>query len=473
MIRPLLLLFVVSTAFAQYTPSGPHFSTILSPGWTWLQDTPPLIISGGVVVDSCVATASTCTFPVLATTSGSVAAIILGTTNNVTISSVTGGGGWTHCAACHLFDAAGFNWDIAYSTTLSAGTTSVTVNLTGAAGGTTSDLFYANFIELLPPAGFSGQFDVGNTLAEAACTSCVGVNLGTLGGTDAIIQATTGGPNVGFNLFGSPYFTEYLSNAGNLTAIQLNATSGAGPTLAQATSAAVDWTAIAFKSTAGSFTPPTPVFSLVSVASTVNDGLVYLSCSPTCSLTVPSTGSGHLLFLQVSNPSGNFLSSATGGGTWVVPTGASTCQLNQSGSAVSCGYVLSSTSSATTINLTMSASATYGVMYYEVSRTSGSFVLDTQASTGITGTTSTTTGQALTLSGTNDVIFQELSSLATNIPLAQSLYPQPLLKTSQGQIFANDKASTGVLLNTKNGTAPKYLMFATGQAAAVSAVAFK
>jgi hypothetical protein len=472
----LLCLAVIAcsiTAHGQFLSPGFNRGPLtLNPGWTWLQDSVPLHISGGTVQDICVATASTCTFPVISTTAGSVWVALVGTSNNVTITATSG---WTLCpsSACHNFDALGFNWDIAYSTSGSSGTTSITVNLSGAAGPTTGDLFYINFIELLPPAGFTGAYDTGGIVHSASCTTCSGVAL-TLTGTDAVIQATTGGDHTSFSQFSSPYFTEYISNAGNVTGVALNTTSGTAPTIVAQPSGPMDGAAIAFKSTAGTFTPPTPVFSLVNLASTVNDSEVWLNCSPTCSLTIPSTGTGHLLFVQVSDESGTNLSAITGGGTWVIPSGSNTCAKNNSGITTSCAYVLSSSSGATTLNMTMTGSSgNIGVMYYEVARTSGSFVLDAQNSTSITTVASPQSGQGLTLTGTNDVIFQEIASADANVPLAQSLYPQPLLKTSQAQVFANNNASTGVLLNSTNGAAPSYLTFATGDPAVVSAVAFK
>src|SRR5574343_953860 len=76
--------------------------------------------------------------------------------------------------------------------------------------------------------------------------------------------------------------------------------------------------------------------------------------APTCVFTVTSTGSGNLLVITATQFSGgaNYISSISGGGTWVVPTGANYQMANACCGAVSSGYVLSSTSGTTSITVT-------------------------------------------------------------------------------------------------------------------------
>jgi hypothetical protein len=85
-----------------------------------------------------------------------------------------------------------------------------------------------------------------------------------------------------------------------------------------------------------------------------------------------------------------------------------TCQISyvQAGNnAFSCGYVLSSVAGATNISVTLNGNSSTGFGIWEIATTSGTFALDTQGS-HVNAASFAPSGQALTLSGANDVIFQ-------------------------------------------------------------------
>ena len=149
--------------------------------------------------------------------------------------------------------------------------------------------YSVSFLEALPPAGYTGSFDVGGSQANSSCSaSCNGVAL-SLTATDIVFQVADPGTNTAGPLAcSSPYVTDSNGNC-----VYLNATSGSAPTTAQATTSYNSIVAVAFKTTAGSFTKPALPFTMQNIVAT-NAGT--LNCSPTCSLTVPSTGSGHLLY---------------------------------------------------------------------------------------------------------------------------------------------------------------------------------
>jgi hypothetical protein len=425
----------------------------LSPGWTYLQDVNNNADCSG---------ATTCTFGVAfpATTAGSVWVAALFTGNNVTMSSVSGGGGtWTHCpTSCHNFTTPS-NVDAMYNLTGSSGTTNITV--TASANG--SGGYGIEFIELLPPSGYTASIDATGSNGSSSCSSCTGVGL-TVTGTDAIVQLPTVNNGLDlWNLFSSPYTTTTFGNG-----IALNTSSGTAPTFQQSGGASTAAVAgLAFKTTAGTFTPPTQVFSMVNI--TMNPGSAS-NCSPTCSITIPSTGSGHLLFVQATNPNTASISSISGGGTWVIPSGSNTCKilLTSTNDQTSCAYVLSSTSGVTSLSVTMNTNTVNGYfVVYEVSRSSGSFTLDAQNSSQVSASFHPN-GQGLTLSGSIDVLFQTMYCPGGATTL--TLYPGP--RSSLGNQIQQGDTSTGFLLNSSNGTAPIWIN-PQNNATAVTGVAFQ
>lgn len=421
-----------------------------SAGWAFVQDT---------VITTCKSGTSSCNINIniMPTTAGTVWILRIHTPNNVTITSVSGGGGsWQLCPAssCHLFDSSltgGDNQDLAYNLSGTAGTTSVTVNLSGPAG----SFFGGNFLEILPPPGSTASFDTAGTSTSSTCTTCAAPSL-TLSGTDAVVQVLSGNGAAAWNSWSSPYMTDFAANG-----IGLNVSSGTGPTISVASPGGGDVTAIAFKSSAGVFTPPTGPISLVSYANPRN-----VNCAPSCSITVPSTGANHLLFLEAGDLSSTSISSVSGGGTWTTPSGANTCKISMAGGyAMSCAYVLASSAGATTINITMSGSASANFTFSEVSSSSGQFTFDTEASAS-NAAQFFPSGPSLTLSGTNDVVFQ--AAMIPGGASGQTWYPQPL--DGFNWVFTN--ASFGILLNTAQAPAPLYDDL-QNNATVVSGVAFK
>lgn len=425
--------------------------------WTYVQDS---------LGTYCVAGASSCTMSagnIVPTTAGTVWVMEIQTTNNVTITSVTGGGGgWTLCPAssCHLFSSSpARNVDMAYNLTGAAGTTSVTVNLSGGSG----TIFGANFFEFLPPPGSTASFDAAATNLSTNCSgTCPGVGL-TITGTDVILQSMHANSASTWNAWSSPYTTLPLGEG-----LYLNAKSGAAPTVKVSGTGAVVH-AIAFKSTAGSFTPPTKPISVVNFTST---GLNGTSCSPTCSISVPSTGAGNLLFIEAANLNNNFISSVSGGGTgWVIPSGGNSCRISYvlaGNNALSCAYLLSSTAGATSISITMTGGGAEFFSIWEVTSTAGAFAFDTQSSTQNSASFSPP-GAALSLTGTNDAVFQAI--FVPGGTSSGSYLMQPRIPGASLNFFNNNAAEGGVM--NVSSAPPIIWVNQQNNATVVTGVAFK
>lgn len=391
------------------------------------------------------------------------------TGNNVTITSVSGGGGtWQLCPAssCHLFNS-GFtdNQDLAYNLSGTGGASTITVTISGAPG-----FWGGNFMEFLPPAGATPSFDVSGTRTSSTCNPCTGVGL-TLSATDLVVQVLSGNGAKGataWNAFSAPYMTDYASDG-----INLNATSGAPPTVTVPTPGG-DFSAIAFKTSLGSYTPPSLPMSVVSYTQVLG-----ANCTPSCSFTIPTTGSGRLLYVESSNLSSVFISSVSGAGTsWVVPTAANTCRISVSGGSLSCAYELSSSAGATSLTVSMTGTASTYFAVWEIASTTGPFTFDAEGSAQRGGSPNVTVqGIGLTLSGTNDVIFQ--SAFIPGGTNAVSLYPHPLNANGQGTEFFSNASNGGAnaanaaLLNTTNGTAPLWINGGNNSVTAATGVAFR
>lgn len=438
-------IFLLAIGFAL-----PLIASAQAQTWKYVQDS---------LLTGCSANSNSCSvgaFNIIPTTAGTVWAVAIHTPNNVTISSVTGGGGaWTLCPAssCHVYNSMlGDNVDVAYNLSGSAGTSQVTINLSGNPGG----FFGGNFFELLPPPGTTVSFDAVGTNSSTTCTTaCQGVGL-TLSATDAVLQIIHGNSPATWNGWSSPYTTLPLGEG-----LYLNAPSGAlsAPTVVT-NGAGGTFVGIAFKSSAGSFAPPpSQPISVVNYAS-----INVPSCNVTCSLTIPSTGSGHLLYLQSGTLQGTHITSVSGGGTWVIPSGANTCQVTLSPSdTLSCAYALSSTGGVTTLNVTMSGSSNVSFTVSEVASASGSFVLDAQGS-ATNAASYNPKGVTVTVTGTNDVIFQ-----AAFVPGGTS----SVSSYTQGNLnFLNNDGAQVARLNTADGTAPTWIN-EQNNATVVSGIAFK
>jgi hypothetical protein len=392
-----LLLFLAPRAFAQR--------------WTFVQESH---------ITYCTNTASSCTSSagtIVPTVANSVRVVSIWTSANVTITSVTGGGSsWTLCPNCHTRTTGGDNVDMAYTTGGgTSGQTVFTVNLSGGAGG----LFLFWFTEFLPPTGSTASLDASGstTTGSTNCATCSLVGL-TLTGTDVVYQQRIGAKPVPWHAFSAPYVMTQAQNA-----LALNTNSGTAPTMTASGTEVAGAAALAFKSSAGTFAPPAQNIVPKNVTATPEAG--GLACTPTCSLTIPSTTAGNLLYLQSFTTTGSMISSVTDsqGDTWVAPAQGSgtgsTCQshatLSSTNMALGCAYALAAKGGTTSVSITLSGGGQNPASFVlvELGPTGGTFALDAgsapQGST-LNAASLTSSGQSLTLaSGADDAIFQALA----------------------------------------------------------------
>lgn len=388
---------------------------ILNPGWTWVQGFiyPNCSGSSCAIPADCTTSAPTCMTPTVA---GSVWAIFLINENNVTICpmtggtgsctglpGVTGGGGtWSLCpgSECHLYNATiDGNVDGAYNLGGATGTTGgITVNLSGASGA----YFAFYFVELLPPSSYVASYDKGGTaFTLTSATSYPAVALPVSGNTDAIVQISAAAVDAAnFQSWSGSYITDTQSDG-----ICLNCTSGAAPTFTgSGTPGPAEFVAMAFKSSANIFTLPAPKGALVKYTPSFVNGGSHVSCSPNCPTIATVVNNNDLVVLIYGNQSGPDALSSIGTG-WVIPSGASTCAAASGGSlSFGCAYLLSSTAGANIAPVLASNTTTANFAVYEIS---GSFVLDSQNAATHTQTCSVV-GLAPTITGTSDVVFQEI-----------------------------------------------------------------
>lgn len=198
---------------------------------------------------------------------------------------------------------------------------------------------------------------------------------------------------------------------------------------------------------------------------TVKTSNTCSSCT-SLSLTVASTGSNHLLVAAVVYTGGTTggISSISGGGTWTIDTN---CVHSQSGSfgGIACAYVpCTSSSGATSIAFTFSASNNYAVVFYEDSASTGSCSYDTSNYVSDPSQTSQP-GVALTLTGTKDALFQFADAGAGTLSIS-SPYTLDLQGSISGTYgFAND-------INGTSGSAPTWTISAANYLVG-GAIAFK
>jgi len=432
--------------------------------WTYVQES---------VITYCANNTSSCgnfAGTMIPTQANTVWIFGISTTNDVTATVSGGGATWTECSTCTTY-LSGFRRNrIFYALGGTAGSTNFSISLSGNSGSS----FAVTFVEVQPPAGTTASFDVGGVTSSSTCSgTCTGVAL-TLSATDVVVQFLNRNAPADWKGWSSPYLT--LPNGDG---VHVNAPAGseAAPTvnvLPGATGAV--FSAIAFKSTAGSFTPPAPgPMSLVSfVDPDPASGLNGLNCAPSCSLAVPATGSGHLLYLEAANTSGVFLGSVSGGGTWVVPA---SCQIKggqNAGNALSCAYALSSSSTpATAINITMAGNANSMLAFYEVASTTGAFAFDT-SNTATNAASTSPSGASLSLAqGATDVVFQSILVFGGTSSL--SYFPNVRgCRSGCGPQFWNGQAASDAILNVTSTTlnTPKYSN-QQNNATIVSGIAFK
>jgi hypothetical protein len=192
------------------------------------------------------------------------------------------------------------------------------------------------------------------------------------------------------------------------------------------------------------------------------------SCSPT-SITVTSTGSGHLLTIVMTaynGQTGSIIAPTTGcGGSWTVDTNSAV----NSGSTfgrVTIAYCLSSTSGVTSIAFTVDASNNYRYHFLEYSFT-GSSVSYATSNHVINTASNTQVGVTLSgLSGNNVILRCSMEPVnVTNTITAP--YTIELNVSGSGAT-----AATADSLNTASGTGPTWTLGASSSAMIEGAIAF-
>ncbi len=415
---PLLLaLLFACTAHAQFVPIG-------SPG----------VVGGGTGVWSLAQnptqypeTTATFTITLPAPSAiGNVGALI-GVTNSGTntLSSITGGGTWNIQPGCHANGGGSIGGtDCAYVIyTSSVSSLSVTLNATS-----NSRWYYyeGNF------TGMSGiSLDAVGTFPDTTSgTSLTGVGLGLSGSNDFIIQlvATSGG-NV--TAISSPY-TDFQGASFTGTAVSLNTTSGSAPTFTNSNAQTSLAAAIAFSGTG--VAPPS--FALVQHPNNFTCAFTTAAATHSCTLTgITSTVAGQgiavasAIFDQA--PSGNAptIASVTGDTSLVHCTTPNPVYQTvyiagtNGNAALDCYETTSAVGSTTAITVTWNTPGQTGTpfTYIDVelvafSKSLGSISVDTTGTSDNSGANCTTcTGPPLTLTGSNDFIFQFVAMDNPNI----------------------------------------------------------
>jgi hypothetical protein len=445
-----ICLLILGVGAFQYVPSSytANGTLSLNPGWQFVQDFTPANCSGTTCVMPSTCTTVNCIAPPTVGDVVVVAMFMSGSTTAV-ISGISGSTGttWTNCGSgCHSAQAANTTIDVEYTLAIQATTQGLTVtcSVAGCANGAFLDVQ-----EWRPPSGKTAIFDDGEQHQTASCTTCTGATL-TVTGTDFIIQYPAGAVAPVNLPWSSPY-------SGTLQAMGIctNCTSGTAPTFTAASATIMNIVGIAFKTSAGVFTPPTPTFSIANYSQPTLS--TAANCSPSCSITIASTGSGHLLFVTEWDTNSGSPTLAISGFT--SPGG---CHEGGAtgGLTLNCAYLLSSTASVTSLSVTMSSNTSVAYFaVWEISRISGSFSLDTVGCTLNAGNANfLPPGEALTLANTNPhVTFQMI--VASGGVDGATFYPLPFANTSgNGTVItnANTSGSNAVLLNDTVGQTPAW-----------------
>lgn len=173
------------------------------------------------------------------------------------------------------------------------------------------------------------------------------------------------------------------------------------------------------------------------------------SCTTTSFSLPATTGTNHILYVgDNEGGTGGGISSITGGGTWVAPAGCAISDVAV-GFGVSCAYALSSSSGTSSITLNFNGSAQQHVFFYYEYSCSATASVDTSGAFDESSNTSPMVGIALTLSGTNDIIYQNI----------RSAFSAPTGISSPYGEFNNDtgaQSAWATAENTTNGSAPTW-----------------
>ena len=192
---------------------------------------------------------------------------------------------------------------------------------------------------------------------------------------------------------------------------------------------------------------------------------VHASCgtSLTCTLTVASTGTGHLLVLvgqvysttHIAEASWPVYASASGGGSWVwCPSCTNYARLAYADQVSQvAAYVLSSTSGTTSVSMTLTGSAPSGwaLEFVEVPYTGSGLALDGAGiNTSTSCGSSACVGATLPISGTTDYLLQYIRSFQAAPTGITGAY------TDFTDYVSATKSAVAGAKNTTTGTAPSW-----------------
>jgi len=185
---------------------------------------------------------TSCSVTVSATGSGHLITVIVqpNTATNTTISSVSGGGTYTHCTNCAASNGAGGAIDASYTLSSTSGATSISATLSQSGGASwTMEVFEYSFTN--GPISLDAS---GNRVQTTNVANPAGVALTLTGTNDVIVQG--GWYTTPFTAISSPYSSPADFPGGNGAAGAINTSSGTAPTWT-ATSGQGPFMAIAFK----------------------------------------------------------------------------------------------------------------------------------------------------------------------------------------------------------------------------------
>lgn len=468
---------------------------VVTSGWTYLLGTSASTTANSGpfwIGNGCTSTLTNfCTMPLPTTTAGAdmVFGLVVGNGSDTTTissaftcSSLIGG----KCTVGNAIDtcttgsfhhqSTNDNQDACYVAGGVGGATFVTENWSGTPLGTGTGT-YMETVQILPPlcngvrctsSLDSNVYNFSNTTCGGGCTG----SAMTLTATDGIIGIYDSGSGAPDN-FVAPYVNDFIGNMYALDATSAPAYQLTGPawyTLNQ----------FAFKSQGLSYSPTAPLFTFVN--NHTQDASVMLpgraptvACSPNCTLTLPNTTStGHLgMLLGWNNGGAGAISTVTNAGTWTVPTAANTCkQLGVTTAGLSCAYDLSTTSGATTLAVAVTVNGNYQFAYFDVSRTGGSFVLDSQNSNFNAGALSVIPGQTLTITGPDACFASWAFTQSSGLEIAQTYYAEP--PDSNQWTEVGIFGAVGILLNVPSGgPTPSIYMQGTATTSASTGICFK
>jgi hypothetical protein len=184
------------------------------------------------------------------------------------------------------------------------------------------------------------------------------------------------------------------------------------------------------------------------------------SSSASCSVSVSATGSGNagVIVVVYYGTSSVTISSITGGGTWNLNPGTSSCFNSSHHLGTATAWIGSLTGGATTITVNTGTAPTSGylVYYFEYAYTpsDGGVVLDSATSTSNSGV-NPIPGASPTISGTSDVITQVVSA-DNNQPTA--------ISAGYGNLTAVGDSAVANLLNTTSATVPNWTVSTSNDA---------